>query len=382
MIAFYRKYWRTAFDIGLLILTIYLIMYSFSYLYSIAKPIFLAFIVYMLIEPLAGFLHRRGVNKAIASALSVGLFILLILGAIFGLGFIAMKQAIELQQRMPKYIEVLQKEFANITSFLHQKYEALPVDMTMRLNEYVGTIAKKGSQIALDFLSWIINNVSSFSAFTVNFGIAIILAYFLSIEIDTWRRAARTHTPKTFRHAYTFLKENVIKGIAAYLKAQLKLISITFGIIFISLLLLGVSNAFLIGLLSALFDLLPLLGVPVIFIPWIVYLFIAGNSWLAIWLTVVLGVTLITRQILDPKITGNTLGVSAFTMLSFMILSLSLFGVVGVVLSPILLILVKALYDQGYLNKWIRMPKEEFDASPFPEGPDANDGTVRDSDNK
>lgn len=166
------------------------------------------------------------------------------------------------------------------------------------------------------------------------------------------------------------------------MKAQLKLISITFGIIFISLLLLGVSNAFLIGLLSALFDLLPLLGVPVIFIPWIVYLFIAGNSWLAIWLTVVLGVTLITRQILDPKITGNTLGVSAFTMLSFMILSLSLFGVVGVVLSPILLILVKALYDQGYLNKWIRMPKEEFDASPFPEGPDANDGTVRDSDNK
>ncbi|MGG4395615.1 AI-2E family transporter [Paenibacillus thiaminolyticus] len=382
MIAFYRKYWRTAFDIGLLILTIYLIMYSFSYLYSIAKPIFLAFIVYMLIEPLAGFLHRRGVNKAIASALSVGLFILLILGAIFGLGFIAMKQAIELQQRMPRYIEVLQKEFANITAFLHQKYEALPEDMTTRLNEYVGTIAKKGSQIALDFLSWIINNVSSFSAFTVNFGIAIILAYFLSIEIDTWRRAARTHTPKTFRHAYTFLKENVIKGIAAYLKAQLKLISITFGIIFISLLLLGVSNAFLIGLLSALFDLLPLLGVPVIFIPWIVYLFIAGNSWLAIWLTVVLGVTLLTRQILDPKITGNTLGVSAFTMLSFMILSLSLFGVVGVVLSPILLILVKALYDQGYLNKWIRMPKEEFDASPFPEGPDANDGTVRDSDNK
>lgn len=85
MIAFYRKYWRTAFDIGLLILTIYLIMYSFSYLYSIAKPIFLAFIVYMLIEPLAGFLHRRGVNKAIASALSVGLFILLILGAILDL---------------------------------------------------------------------------------------------------------------------------------------------------------------------------------------------------------------------------------------------------------------------------------------------------------
>ncbi|MCM3339497.1 AI-2E family transporter [Paenibacillus sp. MER TA 81-3] len=370
MIVFYQKYWRTAFDIALLALTVYLVMYTFSFLYSIAAPIFLAFIVFMLIEPFAAFLNRRGIKKAIASAISVLLFVLIILGAIFGLGFIFLKQAAELQERLPQYVGALQHGFVNITTFLTHKYETLPIEVTGRLNEYVGIITKEGSKIAINFLAWLTNNISSFSAFTLNFGIAIILAYFLSIEIDMWRRIARDKTPRTFQNAYHFLKENVLRGIGAYLKAQMKLISVTFSIIFVSLLLLGVDHAFFIGLLSALFDLLPLLGIPFIFIPWIVYLFIIGNSSLAIWLTVVLGLTLLVRQILDPKITGNTLGVSGFTMLSFMILSLSMFGVIGVVLSPILLILVKALYDQGYLKEWIRMPKEEFISNPFDASPD------------
>jgi predicted PurR-regulated permease PerM len=75
---------------------------------------------------------------------------------------------------------------------------------------------------------------------------------------------------------------------------------------------------------------------------------------------VLLGLVILVRQILEPKITGDTLGVSSFTMLSAMIISLSIFGVSGLILSPILIILLKALYDQGYLSRWIRLP-EDYD---------------------
>lgn len=60
------------------------------------------------------------------------------------------------------------------------------------------------------------------------------------------------------------------------------------------------------------------------------------------------------------KITGESLGVSAFTTLAFMIVSLSLFGVAGVILSPVLIILLKALYTQGYFQRWIRKPEDEY----------------------
>ncbi|MGO4274324.1 AI-2E family transporter, partial [Paenibacillus sp. TAF58] len=60
MISFYKKYWRTAFDIALIVLTVYLFMLLFSYLYRIATPIFLALIIFMMIEPFARFLNRKG----------------------------------------------------------------------------------------------------------------------------------------------------------------------------------------------------------------------------------------------------------------------------------------------------------------------------------
>jgi predicted PurR-regulated permease PerM len=87
-------------------------------------------------------------------------------------------------------------------------------------------------------------------------------------------------------------------------------------------------------------------------------LFAVGQSTLAIELSILLALVIIVRQILEPKITGDTLGVSAFTMLSAMIISLSLFGISGMILSPILIILLKALHDQGHLKRWIRLPED------------------------
>lgn len=60
MLPLYKKYWRTAFDIGLIVLTVYLIMLIFSKLYQIAAPVFLSFLVFLIIEPFSKFLHRRG----------------------------------------------------------------------------------------------------------------------------------------------------------------------------------------------------------------------------------------------------------------------------------------------------------------------------------
>jgi sporulation integral membrane protein YtvI len=359
MLAFYKRYWKTVFDIALLALTVYLFMLLFSYLYQIATPIFLAFIIYLIIEPLARFLHRRGLSKSIASAISTGLFVLVILGALVGVGVIFTSQILSLKANLPEYSAILQRQLLLKTDFLSHRLDALPEDVIQKIIEYSTQITEKASLLAGQFLNWTFTMLTSFSAFVVNFVIAIILAYFLSIEIESWKRMARNKTPKTFKAAFTFLRENVLLGIVGYLKAQSKLISLTFIVIFVALILLGVDNAFSIALLSAIFDVLPLLGVSTLFIPWIVYLFIVGKTTLAIWLCVLLGVVIMVRQIMEPKITGDSLGVSAFTMLSFMMISLSLFGVAGLILSPILIITIKALYEQGYLQRWIRWPEGE-----------------------
>ncbi|PYI56152.1 sporulation integral membrane protein YtvI [Paenibacillus flagellatus] len=361
MLSFYKKYYKTVFDIGLMVLTVYLFMLAFSYLYRIATPIFLAFVIFAIIEPFARFLNRKGLKKSIATSISTLLFVVVLLGVIIGAGAIFTAQIYQLTQKIPDYARILQEQIVNNMGYWQSKLDALPPDWIDRTKEYSTVVTDKGAALATAFLGGLFGMLTSVSSFVFNFAIGIILAYFLSVEIESWKRLATEKTPRTFKTAFFFLRENVLKGIVTYIKAQSKLIALTFAVIFVALLLLGVKNAFSIALLSAIFDVLPLLGVSTVFIPWIIYLFVVGNVKLAIWLTVLLAVVIGTRQILEPKITGDSLGVSAFTMLAFMIVSLSLFGVAGVILSPVLIILIKALYDQGYLRRWIRLPEEEYD---------------------
>ncbi|AIQ67836.1 AI-2E family transporter [Paenibacillus graminis] len=366
MLPLYKKYWRTIFDIGLVVLTVYLVMFAFSTVYRLAAPVFLSFFVFLMIEPLARFLNRRGMAKPFASAISVILFLIVLLGVLFGAGLLITMQALQFQDDLPRYTYIVQQQFAETTTYLQHKIDALPPDLTNKINGYFKEATNVLSGWLVISLKYMIGVLGSFSSFMANFGIAIILAFFLSMEIKDWRKIAHDKMPKTFKTAYAFLQGNVFKAIGSYLKAQLILISITFAIVLVGLFILRSGNEITMAIVCAVFDVLPLLGVSTILIPWIVYLFIIGNTSLAIGLIVLLAVVLIVRQLLEPKITGNSIGVSsAFLMLSFVILSSSIFGFAGLILSPILLILLKELLQQGYLQRWIFLPKEEFIVSPF-----------------
>lgn len=364
MLPFYKKYSRTIFDIALLVLTAYLFMLLFSFIYGIAKPIFWAFIIFMIIEPFARFLNRRGMKKIIATTISTMLLILVLAGIVTTAGFAFTTQITGFSKKLPEYTVIVQDKIADFTSDLQSEMSTLSPEIIEKTKEYIAKITSDIMNFLKKLIDMMFNAITSFSTrmmnTIINLGIALILAFFLSIEIDTWKRIAREKTPSTFKIAFEFLRENVIKGLVTYIKSQLKLVSITFVMILVPLMLLGIKNAFAIAMICAVLDLLPILGVSTFFVPWIIYLFIIGDNTLALWLIGILAVIIIIRQILEPKITGESLGVSAFTMLCAMIISLSLFGIIGLILSPVLIILVKALYEQGYLQKWIHMPAEEY----------------------
>jgi len=364
LLSFYKKYWRTMFDIGLIVVTVILAMWLFSLIYNIAKPIFFSLVIFVCIEPLAKRLHKLGMKKSIAAAISAILFTLIILGSIGAIIFIAAMQGTELITDLPYYQKLLTANITQGTLYVEEQLSRLPFDINIadELAAILQSASDKIQTWLMSALTAVINSISSFTSFIFNAAIGLILAYFLSIEIVDWKRIANEKTPNTFKQAFFFLRDNVLKGIWVYIKAQSKLISITFIVILASLLLLGVKNALIISIIAAIFDVLPLLGVSTIFIPWITYLFIVGDVQLGIWVTAIWLVVIVARQLLEPKITGDSLGVSAFTMLAFMIISLSLFGVAGMIMSPILLILVKALYDQGYFERWIRKPIGEYDS--------------------
>lgn len=362
MISFYKKYGRTVFDILLIVLTIYIFMYLFSLFVGIAKPIVIAIVIYLIIEPFAKFLNRRlKIKKVAATTISTLIFVLLIFTFTITLGVVFVNQVMDLSKDIPGYVYYIQNELVNVIEKYDDKINAFSPDLIQGIKDYLKTVSDRLAVFLENALFYVINSLSSISGWIISILLGIILAFFLSLEIDNWEKFAKEKTPKTFKDAFSFLKENVIKGITLYLKAQMKLISITFVLVLIGLLITGINGAFSIAILAAVLDLLPLLGVTTLFLPWIIYMLIIKDFTTAIFLSVILVVVIVVRQILEPRITGESLGVSAFTMLSFMIISLSVFGIAGLILAPILIILLKALIDQGYLKEWIHLPKDEYD---------------------
>ena len=93
-----------------------------------------------------------------------------------------------------------------------------------------------------------------------------------------------------------------------FVKAQATLISITTIIILIGLLILRVDYAITIALIAGRSDIIPYLGTGSIFVPWIIFEVIQGETGLAIGLGILYIVVLVQRQVMEPKILSSNIG--------------------------------------------------------------------------
>ena len=135
------------------------------------------------------------------------------------------------------------------------------------------------------------------------------------------------------------------KGIKGYLKAQLMLMFSTFIIFCIGLVIIDAPLPILIALIIAILDIVPILGSGIVMIPWSIISFISGNNSMGINLAILYVVATITRQIIEPKITGDQIGIRPiYTFIATLIGSM-IFGPIGVIAGPIIVVILKSLYE-------------------------------------
>lgn len=360
LLVFYKKYFKTFFDILLIALTIYISLFIWSYIYKIAFPVLLSIVIAALIRPISKFLQRKGMNKKRSVTSAIVIFLISFILLISLSGALIVTQMMNLYANVPDYIDFFKEKITSNEKFFLEQYDKIPPEIIEKAMAAIENISSVIGTAASNFLGSIVSVITSVSSFIINIGLSLILAYFLSYEFEDWRNYANSKTPKTFKKVYAFLRDNVFTGVLKYVFAQLKLISITFSIVLIGLLIIGANNAFTIAIFAAVFDLVPLLGIPVIFIPWIVYCLIVGKTKFAIFLGIVLILAMVVRQIAEPKIAGEALGVSPFLMLATTLVFMQIFGISAVFLTPLIIILIKQLADKGIIKSIIRRP-DDFD---------------------
>ena len=105
-------------------------------------------------------------------------------------------------------------------------------------------------------------------------------------------------------------------------------------------------NAFIIAVIIALVDILPVLGTGIILVPWAIYCIISGAPALAVGLSILYVITLVIRNFLEPKIVSQQIGINPLFTLISMFAGLKLFGGVGLVLFPLILIVTVKYYKE------------------------------------
>ena len=109
---------------------------------------------------------------------------------------------------------------------------------------------------------------------------------------------------------------------------------------------LRVEYAFLLAILIALVDMLPILGVGTVLVPWALIALIQRDFQRGIGLLVLYLLMLILRQVLEPKLLGKSLGLHPLLTLFSTWIGWKLLGFVGMLLAPFAALLCKMLVSQ------------------------------------
>lgn len=110
--------------------------------------------------------------------------------------------------------------------------------------------------------------------------------------------------------------------------------------------LLRIPGAGLWAVLIGFVDALPVFGTGTVFLPWILLILLQENWTFALWLFLLYGVTWLTREILEPRLLGDGIGMLPICFLISVILGLQCFGASGLVTGPFGVLFVKELWAE------------------------------------
>ncbi len=194
--------------------------------------------------------------------------------------------------------------------------------------------------------------------------LTIIAAYCMIAEREQIRDYLYDHIvpyiPSGWKNCWECLKKEWKTVVGGYFLARFKIMSVVAVIIFIGLLFLHVQFAFWWTVLIAILDFIPVLGVGTALIPWAVYQLFVRNYRMAICLIVLYIITSTVRQIIQPKIMSDTMGLSPIKTVVLLFIGYRLFGFIGMLLSVPLGMLFFCMVDDGVFSGWTANVKKLF----------------------
>jgi sporulation integral membrane protein YtvI len=312
-------------------------------------PFVLAVLIAELIEPVVSLLTSRGrIPRAVAVTLILLLFVGLIVTAVtVSIG----RLAVEIQNvvgNLP-YLYALASDVGSQFAEQFGRFNAtLPASIQLILTHNLARM-EESLNASLPGMARTLGYFTSLPAVLTNLFFTLIATFFMSRDRRKIYDFLLALFPKVWQTKIHVVKVDVWARTMGFAKAHLTLILITMVQTMIGLSIIHVNYALSMGILIGLADMLPVLGPASVYIPWILYSLIFGSKIFGIKLLVIYALVTAVRQLIEPKLIGDRIGLHPLAILFSIYLGFQAFGGLGFAIGPLLAILLKAMIESGLL---------------------------------
>lgn len=324
--------------IGLALAAVWLAM---KYLLGLVLPFLAGFLVALAAEPAVAFLQRRLKWRRLASAgVGVSITLALLLGLLSALGAILLRQVTGLAGMLPDIEKTTRQGISVLEDFLvgltQQAPEGIQPTLTgavLRVFDNSGAVLDQLTQRIPGALFATLGRVPD-SALGV--GTGLLASFMISARLPQLRQTGKKLLKKTGFDRILPAFKKARQAAFGWLRAQGKLMLLTWGIVTVGFWLLRIRGGVLWAALIALVDAVPMLGTGIVLLPWALVSFLQGQKLRALGLALTFTAATVARTTLEPRLVGKQLGLDPLVTLLCLYVGYRLWGFLGLLLAPML----------------------------------------------
>ncbi|PWU68976.1 sporulation integral membrane protein YtvI [Gracilibacillus dipsosauri] len=336
-----------------LIISLIIIVIAAFFILPVSIPLIIAFITALVLNPLIRwFMRVAKMNRKLAVTTVFILFLLLIstIGTYAVTKLIT--QVIQFTENLPDYIVQINHKLAEWEANLEHVTEDLPDELMDQVkSEIEGTLLTLSNQLReILNIEKIAKAISLVPEYLVSLLVYLIGLFLFMLELPKLKSIGYSHLTERTAEKVKFMNARLSYVILGFFKAQFLVSVIIFIVSLIGLLIIVPEYALIMSLIIWIIDFIPIIGSIVILGPWALYMFIVGDLFVGIQLSILAIILLAIRRTVEPKVMGKHIGLSPLATLIAMYVGLKLLGLLGFIVGPLIVIAFNSAKEAGIIR--------------------------------
>ncbi|MEZ3505919.1 MAG: sporulation integral membrane protein YtvI [Lachnospiraceae bacterium] len=318
-------------------------------------PFLIGWIIAMIASPVVRFFEEKlKVRRKGASVIVIVAVLAVVILLVYVIVVRVVKEGVNFVNELPMLWDSIVAEFNEVGANLEGLYNRLPADTQRTLDnlgsemgsyfggliesvgtptfEAVGNVAKQLPDIFLGII------------------MCILSAYFFVADKGYVANIMKKYVPDAVLYRFDLIRRSFRNAVGGYFKAQFKIECWIYLMLVIGLFFLKVRYTPLVALGIAFLDFLPVFGTGTVMIPWAVIEILSNDYKMAVGLLIIWCTGQLVRQVIQPKIVGDSIGMDAIPTLFLLFIGYKAAGVMGMILAVPIGIIVVNLYEEGVFD--------------------------------